>query len=150
VGGDRFVSDCAHHHPVLRNHKSPDRLQMGRFCGDFGRYRPALSVSGDACGLFRPILASRLCIRKFRSPRRASAASTVRQTWEHWEFREAKSAPFRARPGIIADLIRGLRTAGTILPGHHEGARLQCRAASDLRPRRARGLVRGTRARSSC
>jgi len=39
------------------------------FLWDFRRYRSALSVSGDPCGLLRPILASRLCIQKFRSPR---------------------------------------------------------------------------------
>ena len=57
---------------------------------------------------------------------------------------------FRARSIIIADSIQGLRTVGSILPEHHEVARLQYRAANDLRPRRGRDLVRGTRARSSC
>ena len=59
-------------------------------------------------------------------------------------------ATFRTRSIIIADSIQGLRTVGSILPEHHEVARLQYRAANDLRPRRGRDLVRGTRARSSC
>jgi hypothetical protein len=57
------------HHPVLRNRKSRRRLPIGRFCGDFRRYRSTLSVSGDPCGLSGRFLASRLCIQKFRSPR---------------------------------------------------------------------------------
>ena len=59
-------------------------------------------------------------------------------------------ATFRTRSIIIADSIQGLRTVGPILPEHHEVSRLQYRAANDLRPRRGRDLVRGTRARSSC
>ncbi len=68
VGSSQF--DPYHlHHPVLRNRKSRRRLEIGRFCGDFRRYRSALSVSGDTCGLSGRFLASRLCIQKFRSPR---------------------------------------------------------------------------------
>src|SRR5260370_27821566 len=33
--GDRFVSDCAHHHPVSANHTFPGRRQIAGFCGDF-------------------------------------------------------------------------------------------------------------------
>jgi len=68
VGGWQF-GPFRLHHPVLRNRKSRRRLPIGRFCGDFRRYRSALSVSGDACGLSGRFLASRLCIQKFRSPR---------------------------------------------------------------------------------
>src|SRR5260370_40890300 len=50
----------------------------------------------------------------------------------------------RTRSVIIADSIQGLRTVGSILPEHHEVARLQYRVANDLRPRRGRDLVRGT------
>ena len=35
ANGDRFVSDCAHHHPVSANRTFPMRRQIGRFCGDF-------------------------------------------------------------------------------------------------------------------
>src|SRR5712671_1197348 len=35
ANGDRFVSDCFHHHPVLANHAFPTRRQIGRFCADF-------------------------------------------------------------------------------------------------------------------
>src|SRR5260370_41679621 len=38
--GDRFVSDCAHHHPVLANRAFPPLRQIGRFCGGF---RPLIS-----------------------------------------------------------------------------------------------------------
>ena len=37
--------------------------------GILARYRCALSVSGDPCGLSGRFLASGLCIQKFRSPR---------------------------------------------------------------------------------
>jgi hypothetical protein len=57
---------------------------------------------------------------------------------------------FGARLVIIASLVRGLRTVGSILPEHREVARRQRRVANDLRPQRARGLVRGTQVRSSC
>jgi hypothetical protein len=49
--GDRFVSDCAHHHPVLPNCRFPGRLKAGRFCGIFADIVSALSVSGDTRGL---------------------------------------------------------------------------------------------------
>src|SRR5258706_5838924 len=32
--GDRFVSDCAHHHPVCPNRGNHRRSKRGRFCGD--------------------------------------------------------------------------------------------------------------------
>jgi hypothetical protein len=53
------------------NRKSQRRLRIGRFCGDFRWYRSALSVSGEHLRSLSPILASRLCIQKFRSPRLA-------------------------------------------------------------------------------
>jgi hypothetical protein len=51
------------------NRKSERRLGIGRFCGDVLWYRSTLSVSGDTLRSLTPILASRLCIQKFRSPR---------------------------------------------------------------------------------
>ena len=68
MGSRQFGPDHLHH-PVLRNRESILRLRIGRFCGDFRRYRCARSVSGDTCGLSGRFLASRLCIQKFRSPR---------------------------------------------------------------------------------
>jgi len=50
VGGWQF-GPFRLHHPVLLNRKSQRLLWIGRFCVDFRRYRPALSVSGDSCGL---------------------------------------------------------------------------------------------------
>ena len=147
--GDRFVSDCTHHHPVLPNRRFPGRVKTGRFCGDFRRYRSALSISGDICGLSGrfepPVSASKNSVPRGR-------AATAQYPWvaaESWEFLEPKRT-FRARPVFIADSIRGLRTAGSILPAHREVARLQCRGANDLGPQRARGLARETQVRSSC
>jgi hypothetical protein len=39
--------------------------------------------------------------------------------------------PFRAVAVIIADLVRALRTVGSILPEHRAGVQLQYRAAGD-------------------
>ena len=61
--------DCIRHHPVPPNPRFPTRVKTGRFCGDFRRYCSPLLVSGEPCGLSWRILASRLCIQKFRSPR---------------------------------------------------------------------------------
>ena len=60
------------------------------------------------------------------------------------------NGPFVPRSVLIAGSIRGLRTAGSILPEHHEVARRQYRVANDLRLQRVRDLVQGTRVRSSC
>ena len=35
----------------MPNRRFPRRVKIGRFGGDFRRYRSALSVSGDTCGL---------------------------------------------------------------------------------------------------
>ena len=69
--GDRFVSDCAHHHPVLPKPQipapTPNRPFLWRFSlvsfRSFRLWRHLRSLS--------PILASRLCIQKFRSPRQS-------------------------------------------------------------------------------
>src|SRR5258705_10215594 len=45
--GDRFVSDCAHHHPVFANRTFPIRLRIGRFCGDFRPLTSWILVSAD-------------------------------------------------------------------------------------------------------
>jgi hypothetical protein len=157
-GGDWF-DDCVlgpqfepyyPHHPVLRNRKSRRRLPIGRFCGDFRRYRSTLSVSSDTCGLSGRFLASSLCIQKFRSPRQGFDGQCRSAAGNFWESWGAKSASLRARSVIIADSIQGLQTAGSILAEHREVARLQCRVANDLRRRPARELVQGTRVRSSC
>lgn len=96
-----------------------------------------------------PILASRLCIQKFRFPRQGFRRPDPGGPLGIFGVWRPKTT-FRTRSIIIADSIQGLRTVGSILPEHHEVARLQYRAANDLRPRRGRDLVRGTRARSSC
>jgi hypothetical protein len=91
------------------------------------------------------ILASRLCIQKFRSPQSQGPSGTR----ESWEFLGPKRT-FGARSVLISGSIRGLRTAGSILPEHHEVARRQYRVANDLRLQRARDPVQGTRVRLSC
>src|SRR5258705_10627596 len=72
--GDRFVSDCAHHHPVSANRVFPALRRIARFCGDF---RPLISQILVSVGVH----ASRgqfwvpcLRIQKFRSRGPASAA----------------------------------------------------------------------------
>jgi hypothetical protein len=81
----------------------------------------------------------------------ASGFSTARSRSAAGNFWGMEAKSDVSNPSIIiADSIQGPRTVGSILPEHHEVARLQYRAANDLRPRRGRDLVRGTRARSSC
>jgi hypothetical protein len=120
-----------------------------RFCGDFRWYRSALSVSGDTCGLsarfWPPVSASKNSVPRGR----VFDGQIPVGCREFLGFGRPK-ATFRTQSVIIADSIQGLRTVGSILPEHHEVARLQYRVANDLRPRRGRDLVRGTRARSSC
>ena len=96
VGSRQFDPDRLHH-PVLPNRRSPGRLQRGRFCGDFRRYHSALSVSGDTCGLSGRFLASRLCIKKFRSPRQGFDGQCRSAAGHFWSLVRPK-APFRAGP----------------------------------------------------
>src|SRR5438067_13708036 len=103
---------------------------MGRFCGDFRWYRSALSVSGDTLRSLSPILASRLCIQKFRSPRQGFRRPDPGRLLGILGVWRPKTT-FRTRSTIIVDSIQGLRTVGSILPERHEVARLQYRAAND-------------------
>jgi hypothetical protein len=89
--------DCFRHHPVLPNHESLGRLRIGRFCGDFCRYRCARSVSGDPLRSLGPTLASRLCIQKFRSPRQGFDGQRRSATWEWKPFEAESSVP---SPGL--------------------------------------------------
>ena len=82
--GDRFVDDCAHHHPVLANRRSPSRRQIGRSCRDFRRLYSRIWVSASVRRFERRFLALRLCIQKFRS----------RRLW-------LSAKPARTRPGGI-------------------------------------------------
>jgi hypothetical protein len=143
VGSMQFGPDSLHH-PVLRNRKSLRRLRIGRFCGDFRGYRSALSVSGDPCGLSGRFLASRLCIQKFRSPRRGFDESRLDPDRRALHFLDTKSnqiqgvmvdiiTEIRAASEASADSIRGLRTVGSIPREHRGVARHQCRGANDLR-----------------
>src|SRR5258708_25898362 len=114
------------------NRKSQRRLRIGRFCGDFRWYRSALSVSGDTCGLsgrfWPPVSASKNSVPRGR----VFDGQIPVGCREFLGFGRPK-ATFRTRSVIIADSIQGLRTVGSILPEHHEVARLQYRVANDLR-----------------
>ena len=137
------------HHPVLRNRKSRRRVPIGRFCGDFRRYRSTLSVSGGPLRSHRPIFSLQSLHPKIPFPA-AGFLTAHALRLPGIGGMGGQKATFRTRSVIIADSIQGLRTAGSILREHREVARLRCRVAIDLRPRCARGLVRGTRAISSC
>jgi hypothetical protein len=139
--GDGFVSDCAHHHPVLRNRKSLRRLGIGRFCEDF---RPVSFRSFDLRWRLRS--SGRFGLRPKIPFSTAGSSTPDRVRLPGFLGFGRPKATFRTRSAIIADSIQGLRTAGSVLAEHREVARLRCRAAAGLRPRRARGPVRGTRA----
>src|SRR5260370_13401274 len=68
-GGDWFVSDCSHHHPVSANLAFPARRRIARFCGDFRPLSSRILVSAGVRAFERRFLALRLCIQKFRSRR---------------------------------------------------------------------------------
>jgi hypothetical protein len=53
---------------------------MGRFCGDFRRYRSALSVSGNICGLSGDLGGRSL------HPKIPFPADWLRQAWAVWEL----------------------------------------------------------------
>jgi hypothetical protein len=149
VGSRQFDPDRLHH-PVLRNRKSRRRLPIGRFCGDFRRYRSTLSVSGDPRGLSGRFLASSLCIQKFRSPRGVLTTGSRSAAGNFGRLGRPKARHFEPWSVFIPDLVQGPRTAGPIRLAHRATVRFRYRVAKGLRPRPARGLVRGTRARSSC
>jgi hypothetical protein len=148
VVGSQFDIYCLHH-PVLSKPQIPAPPLNRPFLWGFSL------VSLRSLRLWRHFAVSQpdfsLASLHPKIPFPASGFSTARSRSAAGNFwgMEAK-ATFRTRSIIIADSIQGLRTVGSILPEHHEVARLQYRAANDLRPRRGRDLVRGTRARSSC
>ncbi len=147
-GGHKFDPHHAHH-PVLPKPQIPAPPLNRPFLWGFSL------VSFRSFRLWRHFAVSQpdfsLASLHPKIPFPASGFSTARSrsaAGNFWVWRP--KATFRTRSIIIADSIQGLRTVGSILPEHHEVARLQYRAANDLRPRRGRDLVRGTRARSSC
>src|SRR5260370_9174875 len=60
---DRFVSDCAHHHPVCPNRGNRPRSKRGRFCGDLAAYfQRSRSLRTFNCllgGFWPPVSASK-------------------------------------------------------------------------------------------
>ena len=74
IFGERFVSDYAHHHPVLGNPAFPARRQIARFCGDFRPLISQILVSAGVHASQRRFWVPCLRIQKFRSRRPASAA----------------------------------------------------------------------------
>src|SRR5258708_33633134 len=61
--GDRFVSDCAHHHPVFPNRGNRRRSKRGRFCGDlaayFQRSRSLQTITVSRVDFWPPVSASK-------------------------------------------------------------------------------------------
>src|SRR5258706_6293658 len=72
--GDRFVSDCAHHHPVSANRVFPALRRIARFCGDFRPLISRIFVSVGVHPFWWRFLAPCLRIQKFRSRRPGSSA----------------------------------------------------------------------------
>ncbi len=94
VGGWQF-GPFQPHHPVQPNPSFSGRARTGRFCGDFRRCRSALSVSRGSLRSLTAILASGLCIQKFRSPQQGcgrKGRSGIQESWEFW----VQNGPFRA------------------------------------------------------
>lgn len=147
-GATSFDPDC-HHHPVLPKPQIPAPPLNRPFLWGFSL------VSFRSFRLWRHFAVSQPDFSHAslhpKIPFPASGFSTARSRSAARNFRgiEAKN-DVSNRSIIIAVSIQGLRTVGSILPEHHEVARLQYRAANGLRPRRGRDLVRGRRARSSC
>src|ERR1700676_1856909 len=61
--GDRFVSDCAHHHPVFPNRGNRLRSKRGRFCGDpvtyFQGFRSLPRLTVSPLDFWSPVSASK-------------------------------------------------------------------------------------------
>ena len=76
--GDRFVSDCLRHHPVLANRAFPAQRQIGRFCGDFRPLISRIFVSVSAHPFWWRYLGACLRIQKFRSRRPGSGTKSGR------------------------------------------------------------------------
>jgi hypothetical protein len=92
--GDRFAYDCAHHHPVSANRRTPGRRQIGRFWRDFRRLNSRLSVSAGAQPFSWRFWAACLCISKFRSRRPCLSTNLDRTNHENPTSRPAKFGGF--------------------------------------------------------
>ena len=122
ANGDRFVSDCAHHHPVFPNRGNRRRSKRGPFLRGSCRLFSMFPVSADKNGLSGGFWASGLCIQKFRSRRQGFREPALGNRLLRCELRAA------SKP--IADSIRGFRTAGSIPREHRVVVRPQCRDAA--------------------
>jgi hypothetical protein len=120
-------------------------VSVGIFAGTVPLFRSPATLAPSQADFWPPVSASKNSVPRGR----VFDGQIPFGCREFWGVGRPK-ATFRTRSVVIADSIQGLRTAGSILAEHREVARLRCRVANDLRPRRARGLVRGTRAISSC
>jgi hypothetical protein len=139
-------------HTTIQSHQTADfqveskrAVSAGIFAGVFLLFRSPMTFAVLSGRFQPPVSASKnsvprggVCSRLGRSGTRESQAVFGAKT------------DLSNRSALIAGSSRGLRTVGSIQPEHHEVAPLQHRVASDLRPQRARGLGRGTLARSSC
>jgi hypothetical protein len=145
TGSTPVVSTIQSYRTTNPRADSEQAVSWGIFAGIVGPVRSPVTPAVSQADLTLPSLHPKNSV-----PRGArSTTKTVRQLGNIGSLGRPK-APFRARSVIIADSIRVPRTAGSILREHRAIVRRRYRVANGLRPRRARDLVRGTRARSSC
>jgi hypothetical protein len=134
--------------PGSRNCKFACRLRIGRFSWDFRRSRSAGAVSSD---MHR--LSGRFGLPSLHSKIPLPAAAVAVASRRPVPFSPRGNIGSFGRPKarrFEAGLSRFNPGASKCwLPERQEVARNRSRVANDLRPPPARGLVRGTRARSS-
>src|SRR5882672_11023281 len=122
-GGHKFDPHHAHH-PVFPNRGNRRRSKRGRFCGDLAAYFQRSRSLGWIFGL-------RSLHPKIPFPATEFGTATDQPAFGDRLLR----GELRAASKPIADLIRALRTVGSILRERRGAARHQCREANDLRPR---------------
>jgi hypothetical protein len=121
-------------------------VSVGIFAGIVPLFRSPVTLAVSQADF----LASRLCIQKFRSPRQGFNGRRRSAAGDFGRLGRPKARHFELWSVFIPDLVQGPRTAGPIRLAHRATVRLRYRVANGLRPRPARGLVQGTRVRSSC
>src|SRR5260370_16802872 len=118
--GDRFVSDCAHHHPVFPNRGNRRRSEMGSVWGDvaayFQRCRSLVALTVSRADFWSPVSASKNSV-----PGDWISAPNQPGPRELGLLRSELRAAF----GPIADSIRGFRTVGSIPRERRGSARVR-------------------------
>src|SRR5258708_6754789 len=124
--GDRFVSDCAHHHPVSANRTFPIRRQIGPFCGDFRPLTSRILVSAGVYPFRWRFLAPCLRIQKFRSrrpalsvksdctsPRKSAfCVAVIRDLWLRGRYSGLRPSASNCRPHSVG----GSRSRSMLVP----------------------------------